>query len=613
MDPSHSLCLSSDACLPPHVACDGVCPAGTALCPTTLLCHPTSLVQSCDATNTTCLIGQTLVETANATRECHLLSTLPESALQCTGEDEVYCLQISECSNTSCPACPPGLTLCLHTRECVPTQDQCCAEGDFFCDVLNTCLTDGNVCAPPNIPPTTSTTLIHIESSSNFDPESGDGHVISELLSNNGSDSVAVDSQGEEVSIAIVETSPTSSSEGEWQYGVCVSSSNNQSASVDDECGSIEWSAVVVGSVSEERALLLPSGARVRFVRRSSWLEGVVWMRAKLWDGNEDGYLSPTADAVRHSQPHYQTTLPLSLTGAFSENSTLFTVLLLPVAPPPSLSPSAPLTLTPLAEDTPITGNPGNTVQELVLQVLVPELPVLPVDLIHGFPDNLPYSEFERLVPLAADEYLARVNEVNPTRLQRQGVIERGLAPGIGIRLGSQDEVKGRWQVSWNGDVRQFVYVSSLLSSTNHILLLNTTARLRFIPIPDFCGQVSIPFHPWDGYWNESKTNESDSRFLVTMDTALSEYNLNNVSSLSLTVECSPDKPVLLVNRVKLDPLPYYIAYSYERLFTVIVSMETSALRGERDRLSELLHLTLETEVSILRIAGHTDTRLAVH
>lgn len=578
---------------------------GTALCPTTQLCHVTSLRQSCDETNSTCLIGQILVETADTTRECHPLTTLPSNAQNCTVGGQLYCIQTSECANitipTTCPTCPSGQTLCSDTRRCVPSPDHCCGEEGYFCDVLNVCLMDGDTCALPNIPPVVFTTLIHVDSTSNFEPESGDGHVISELLSNS-SNNITVDSQGEELSIAITETSTMLESDGEWQYGVCISS---------DDVNECEW--LSVGTVSEDNALLLPSIARIRFVRRSVTLEGAVWMKAKLWDGNEDGYLSPTLNAVRYSQSFYHTTLPYSTTGAFSENSTLFTVLLLPIVPPPTLPSTASFTLTPLTEDTPITGNHGNTIKELVEQVLVPELPVLPVDEINGFPDDFLFTEFKSLQSSAASHYLDRVNEVNPARLQRQSVMERGLAPGIGIRLSIEDETVGRWQVAWNGDIRKFVYITSLLSLTNQILLLDTTARLRFIPIPNYCGQVSIPFHPWDGYWNESMTNQTDNEFLVTMDTALSEHNLNDELSFQLTVECTPDKPVLLVNRVKLEPVPYYISYNYQRLFTVIVSMETNILRGDRDRLSELLHITLEREVDILRIAGYSEMRCVLH
>ena len=483
----------------------------------------------------------------------------------------------------------------------------CCGQHGFYCDILSQCLFQGDTCSLPNATPIAFTTLIHVESILNFDPDiSGDGHVISELLSNN-SNSPVVDSQGEEVSIAVIEISDLLPSFGEWQFSTCAMNGNQSSLRGGAECELGEWEPMEM--VSEDHALLLPSVARLRFVRRAVELEGAVWMRVKLWDGNEDGYLSPTTDAVRYSQPHYSNTLPFSATGPFSENSTLLTALLFPVIPRPSLSLSPP-TLSPLKEDTPITSNPGDTVEELVVRVLIPDLPVLPENVIRGFPHTLFLAEFEHLEPLEVKEYLTRVKEVNPTRLQRQSIMERGLAPSVGIRLSiDDDEVKGRWQVSWNGDVRQFVYVTSLLSSTNQILLLNTSARIRFVPVPDYCGQVSIPFQAWDGYWNETEINQSERGFLVALDTSLSQYNVNQVVLATLAVECVPDKPVFLVNRVQLEPVPYYISYNYEQLLTLIVSMETGVLRDERDRLSELLHVTLEQEINILRIASASTER----
>ena len=606
-DPHLSLCLPSETCLPPNTACNGQCPPGTSLCPTTHLCHVTSLSESCDGTNITCLIGQILAEGTDSTRECRSLSTLPQTALDCSNE-QLYCTSTDECVNITsppaCPYCPTPLTLCPDTRECVPSPEHCCGSGGFFCDALNQCLALSEICQLPNVPPVVFTPLIHLP---NPDPQSGDGHVISELLSN-GANSTVVDSQGEELSIAIVETSGISPANGEWQFGLC---SNTSWLPGDaEECGMWEWS--VVGVVSENRALVLPNTARLRFLRLGVVLEGVVWMKVKLWDGNQDGYLSSSSDLVRHSLPHHLPTLPFSHTGPFSENTTFITALLLPLLPPPSLPTSTPLTLSPLTEDTPITANRGNTVEDLVLQVLVPELPVLPEDTIQGLPDSLSFAEFENRETEAVEEYFVRVKGVNPTRQQRQSVMERGLGPGIGIRLDSMSDVegKGQWQVAWNGDVRRYVYVTSLLTSTNQILLLNTTARIRFVPRPDYCGQVSIPFQPWDGVWNETETNQTETGFLVTKETTISEFNLNEVVLATQTVECIPDKPVLLVDRLQLEPIPYFISHTYNRLFTVIVSMETGVLRGNRERLSELLHLVLEEEVSILRIAGHhTDMR----
>ena len=484
---------------------------------------------------------------------------------------------------------------------------RCCGEGAFFCGILDVCLSDGDVCELPNIPPAVFTTLIHLEPPLNFELESGDGHVIRALLSND-SNSPAVDLQGEEVSIAVIEIPNIPQSLGEWQYATC---SPNLSATL-EYCEMEEW--MTVGSVSEDSALLLPSSARIWFVRRAIELEGAVWLRVKLWDGNENGYLSSTPDLVRFSQPHYGSTSPFSPTSAFSEDSMLITLLLLPTLPLPSLPSHAPLTLSLITEDTPITGNPGSTIQELVYQVVVPDLPVLPEDTIQGLPDVLPFPVFASLQPVAVREYLERLRGVNPTRLQRQSVMDRGLGPGIGIRLDTlNDEVKGRWQVAWNGDVRQFVFLNSLLSSTNQILLLNMTARIRFIPVPDYCGTVLIPFQPWDGYWNETKTNTTENGFLVTMDTALSQYNLNALRVATQTVGCTPDKPVFLVNQVQMDPIPYYISYDYECLFTVIVSMETGTLRDKRDQFSDLLHVTLEQEVTILRIAAAATSLRYIH
>lgn len=243
-------------------------------------------------------------------------------------------------------------------------------------------------------------------------------------------------------------------------------------------------------------------------------------------------------------------------------------------------------------------------------QIVLPDLPVLDEHTLPGLPPTLTFEDFEYLEPLAVMEYQEVVTMVNPIRHARKSVMERGLGPGIGIRHSpeSSEEVKGQWQVTWNGDVRQYEYLSSVLESTNQILLLNTSSRIRFVPRPDYCGTVSIPFHPWDGVWNEDQTNITETGFILTSETALSAVNLNEVVSVTMTIECIPDKPILLMDQFQLEPIPYYISHAYERLFTTIVSVETEGLRGNQERLSELLHLVLEREVSIVRIAGHYST-----
>lgn len=593
------------------MACAGLCPEGTAVCPTTDTCHVTSLQESCDGSNVTCLIGQTLVQRVDNTRACVPSSSLPLNAANCTVE-EVYCTALDECGAISspsvCQACPVGLLLCVDTGECVPNLLHCCGENGYFCDILGRCLDNSEVCQLPNVAPVVDTPLIHVESILNCESNSagsGDGHVISQLLSNN-SESPAVDPQGEELSIAIVEVPSIPLSEGEWQFGLCSNTSDMEPCQVE------VWNGI--GDVSEERALLLPSSARLRFVRIAVELEGAVWVRVRLWDGNENGYLSPAMDIVRFAPPRYASTLPFSPTGAFSEDTLLLSLLLLPSLPPPRFSQLTSLRLSTILEDTQITSNHGNTLQELVVEVSVPHLNVLPENEVEGFPelsDSIPGSvgSYGNLLPLGVrEEYLERVREVNPTRLQRQSVMEQGYSPGVGIRLDSN--ITGSWQVSWNGDVMTFVFLDSLVSSSNQILLLNTSARIRFIPNPDYCGQVSIPLQAWDGYWNQTASSRTEGGFLVTMETALSPYNLNSqLEEATQVVECVPDKPVILVSPVQLEPVSYYVSYDYERVFTVIVSMEASSLRAEQDRLAELVRVILEETVTIVRVAAAAQER----
>jgi len=143
-----------------------------------------------------------------------------------------------------------------------------------------------------------------------------------------------VDSQGEELSIAIVETSQVPESAGEWQYALCSSSHSNLATA----CSSVVSTWVTIGDVSESHALILPNTARIRFIRKAIEFDGAVWMRVKLWDGNQDGYLSPEDNLVRTRDPHFNFTVPFSSISPYSEDTTLITVLVQPLISPPTFS-----------------------------------------------------------------------------------------------------------------------------------------------------------------------------------------------------------------------------------------------------------------------------------
>ena len=614
METSLVPCVATETCLPFNRSCVGVCPEGMSVCPTTDICHVTSLSESCDRTNETCLVGQTLVQRSDNSRYCDSSGSLPLPAQNCSSRGLVYCQALSMCQNLTepylCQSCPGNLVLCADTGECVSDVRMCCGQEGYFCDVLSECLENGTRCELPNLPPVANVPLIYLETIEDFPVSLNEGHVISVLLSSDSEP--AVDAQGEEVSIAIVQASTFQESYGEWQYTLCEGAPGNTT----EGCTSYlpTWVTIDPGTLSEANALVLPNTARIRFNRKAIELDGAVWLRIKFWDGNTDGYVSPTKDLVRSRAPSFETTLPYTPTSAFSENTTLLTAVILPLISQPTFNPMASLQLTSIEEDTVFANNLGNLFSDFVLSVDIPNFQVLAEDRVEGLTSSqgLSAKELELLLPVVVREaYYRQVALVNPTRKERRGAAELGQNPGVAISFTSESSL-GTWQVSLNEDPRQFVALSSILThpENREILLLNTNARLRLLPVSDFCGSEYILVRPWDGYWNRTITTPLDNGFLVvslpeanSSTAALSTNNLNDWERVEINVECIQDTPVLQADQVLLDPIPYRIAYRYERVFTAMIDRAAVEVRAERSRLSDFLQLTLEVPVDIKKIS----------
>ena len=593
------------------MACDGVCPPGMSVCPTTNICHVTTLSESCDLTNETCLIGQTLVQRPNGYRYCANSSLLSSVGEMCSDQGFVYCEALDECQNIStpllCQPCPNGLFYCERNNSCVADVADCCEANSYYCEVFGSCIKTGLRCELSNIAPMAASQLIHIESLVAFDSDlvySSQGHVIAQLLGNGTHP--GVDSQGEQVSIGIVQVSPTPLNHGEWQYSLCGTEDFACLASTSN------WEKIDGDMLSQSNALVLPNIARVRFVRRSIELAGVVWLRVKLWDGNEDGYVSPSNDLVSLSSPQYLDTLPYMDNGAFSENTTLLTILVHPYIQPPSFNSQASFQFTSILEDTVFAYNYGNIVSDIVASVDVPDLNPIPEGIIQGFSNG---EDEEQLLPFEVRQsYLNDIKRANQVRLQRQAAFLSGQLPGVAISLNlSASSTLGKWQVSLGGDPKRFVSIVSLIDPSTQLLLLNTTARLRFLPEENFCGTVSILLGAWDGFWNDSVTTRLDSGYIISplppASSSLSHYNLNMWEEVRISVTCVPDKPVVLDEHVLLDPIPYRLAYRYERLFTALVARNFASVRRERDTLANYLQLILRVSVTIKRVSKALGSR----
>ena len=520
----------------------------------------------------------------------------------------VYCEGLDECSNITaeflCQACPTGLSICSHTGQCLSNPNLCCPVTEYYCEVLNQCVSTGERCELSNVVPNIDSSLIYIDSITDFSMSSsaGPGYTIAFILSGN-SNLPAVDSQGEEVSIAVIETSAIPTSDGEWQYSICGDLLLNST------CDNIDTEWIGISDVTERRALVLPNTARLRFERKRIELEGAVWLRAKLWDGNEDGYLSPHTRLVRRIQPHFNSTIPFSNNGAFSQNSTILTILVNPLITKPEFDSAASYELSSIAEDIPFVDNRGNTVMDITTAVNTPDFSVLPEDRIEGFPSNEieNVNLYEQLLPEnARATYYAAVSRVNPTRIERNLAMASGQRPGVGMTRDSLASFDGRFQVSFTGDERLYTDLDSLLVDNGTFLLLNTSARLRFLPSKQFCGEAAILLRAWDGYLNGTLATRVNSGHIianVANGTHLfSEYNLNRWEQSTINVECALDEPILLQQELNVTPAPYQILQRYERLFTTQIALDINSLRARESELAGFLQLVLQQEIDVKRI-----------
>ena len=622
MNDEYRPCNETRSCILQARSCVGSCPNGMSLCPTTDTCLETpteEMSPTCDGGNETCLVGQTLYQNLTGNRYCVATTRLPRGQRDCTGVGVVFCELLNGCSNLTAPHlcmhCPSHLVYCNDTEVCVDDSKRCCGVSGYFCDILNTCLLIGDTCELPNIAPEIEQDLILLEEVVVFDSTSiysSLGHVVGLLLS--GDDTPAVDTQGEELGIAVTGVSDINPYLGYWQYSLCSDSSNDSYG----YCSEIitEWSDISY-AVNNTNALFIPNNARIRFVRKSVEIEGVVWMRVKLWDGNPDGFISSESTLVRNQIPHYNTTIPFSNNSAISELSTLITVLYVPISVAPQFSPDAQLTFSTIREEERFVDNIGNTVEELTLSIYLPPPIILSTEHILGFPpppsDSSIISYQDQLPLDIVDRYFSAVSAVNPIRGAYLDAIMLDQLPGVGLSHDPISNTTGRWQVSSDGSLANWIYLDTIIADYSQYILLDTSARVRFVPAADSFSRASIRIRPWDGIYDDSVVTVNGG-FVVVMDNVapslisqsfgISEWQTATVNVLEIS-----DRPIAARTVAYLNPIPYLIMYRYDKLFTVQIDREFDTVRENRATLENYLQVVLITAVNIVRIAPAQNNR----
>lgn len=484
---------------------------------------------------------------------------------------------------------------------------------EYYCDALTSCLPNGARCELPNVAPRVEQSLFLAEVVMSFDENTiynSDGYVVGLLLSSDNE--TAIDSQGEELGIAITEVQDVSLSLGEWQFATCRDS-------VGDMFGTCRYLTspwqLLPSQIDQSNAFLLPSDSRLRFVRKTLELEGAIWLRIKLWDGNKDGYLSSAQNLTRSEMPHFESTLPFNANGAFSEETSLVALLLYPETTQPEFPDvGVAVQLSTINEEEIPLYNKGNILRDVVGNVQLTELPVVNDLIIGGFPSvppQLNISHYQSLLPSnIIDGYFEAVAKVNPSRKARAYARAMNQSPGVALSFGPPtDSTAGRWQVSGSGSAFDWTYLDDIIDEKS-LVLLNLSTLVRFAPSKDFHGKVSISLQPWDGFWNDTIAAVTPgNNYIVTLSLSNQSLSLNSVVRAELEVLSVEEAPIILKRSFELDPLPYSILYNYTRLFTLEIEQPVGLLRQDQGTIAQLLQVALGHAVNLKRFVPTSATR----
>ena len=542
--------------------------------------------------------------------------SLPSTALSCTQPNMIYCSELDQCSLLTAPHlcrhCPLHLFYCPTTDSCLPSEQQCCSAMENYCDVLASCLPNNGRCELPNVAPRVEQSLFLAEVVMSFDEDtiySSDGYVVGLLLSSDNE--TATDSQGEELGVAITEVQDVSLSLGEWQFATCRDS-------VGDTFGTCRYLTspwqLLPSRIDQSNAFLLPPDSRLRFVRKTLELEGAIWLRVKLWDGNKDGYLSPEQNLTRSETPHFESTLPFTANGAFSEETSLVALLLYPETTQPEFPDvGVAVQLSAINEEEIPLYNKGNVLRDVIGSVQLTDLPVINDFIIGGFPSvppQLNISHYQALLPSnIIDGYFEAVSKANPPRKARAYARAMNQSPGVALSFDPPtDSTTGRWQVSGSTSAFDWTYLDDVIDESS-VVLLNLSALVRFTPSKDFHGKVSVRLQPWDGFWNDTIATVTPDNYIVASSLSNQSLSLNSVVRAELEVLSVEEAPIILERFFELDPLPYSILYNYARLFTLEIEQPVDVLRQDQGTIAQLLQVALGHAVNLKRFVPTSATR----
>ncbi|KAI6659268.1 protocadherin Fat 4-like [Oopsacas minuta] len=593
-------CFSSDeylcgeqqpGCISYSLQCNGVCSLNYSLCAADNLCYPNTISSlPCDNQNTICLNGYILVQLSDQSRVCTHPSDLPAMGQICNTLGKVYCDEIDSCQNIQnnpslCQLCSSQEFQCPDTNECVSSSKMCCSTSDYFCNITDSCLSADLSCPPvsSNIAPTIPSKAILL-------PSSSLGSVIGLLLGDGTA--VGVDTQMEEVAIAIICQFPVDNLSGYWQYIKC----RDGPTDVYGACSVLEypWIDLPV-TTSIDNAFILPPNYRIRFVRMQTVLEGSVWLRAHLWDGFNEAVETDSLSVVREADPHFAFLPPFESNSAFSQEYLYFVSIFNPVTSFPAfISPNI-VSFPDIEEDYSSLQNNGVLLSELLGGVYSPNLYVISTTVVLGLPPSEATDIQNSLPSSSLTSYFSSVVSTNIIRSRR-------LSVTAGFLLASVNDDQGVWQVTATGRQSDWYPITSILDNTNQLLYIPLESRVRFIPNEHTHSTATISIHPWDG------TSQGLSMQTVTIrdvtyqvaNVLPTAFALGDANSMSLHIISAPDNPVVIINELLLPTIPYFIQYRRDNVFVIELEMSVDMFKQQQDLLSNYFAVLFHSTVSIL-------------
>ena len=358
-------------------------------------------------------------------------------------------------------------------------------------------------------------------------------------------------------------------------------------------------------NLSTTMAALFPINVRLRPTVTDA-THGAVWLRARAWDGSHGDLRSAAPNATLVTGISQNVIHSAGGTSPFSSKSFVLMAVVHPAIEFPVIKPA--VALQNVTEDTPSFENFGTTVTEIVQAPILTRLAAISESTVANLPSSPAGTnvQYQSLLPSAnVGNYFTQVRSVNVLTSARRSAISAGSQPGIAINIPPRSNF-GRWQISPSGNLSTWYFLDNL-ASTSFALLVPERARLRFLPVANYFGEPArLTGHSWDGVTSAAGMKTVTELYSVQIASTgrpqLSSTTIGSMTSVSVTVVNSDDRPTVSSQNGRLDAVPYRIRYHWDHLFTVTVLRSAADFCQERASFVDFMLLVLQHNITIRHV-----------